>query len=376
MSKYILAGHFILKGSGYASILEHIAVGLTERGHEVMILAVNYRGQPHDFPFHIVPMKNEWLAASLEYLPNEWKADRVIVARDVPDLNAIATWFINKEEKEKLWNLEALFPIESDPIITEWVHALGNYKARYVISKYGTDLCNSYDVPSIYLPIGCNIGSNPKNKSDVRDIIGLPKDKTIFLTISENHDRKCLPLGIEAFSKMKDKDSEYVILTNLVSPAGWNLNYECEKYHVSDRVRLIQKGIDITSLSMLYWSADALIVPSGAEGACMPIYEAAAHGLPVICGTWTGMKDFTDNKYDWIIPTDFEYSYTHPWGNVTRWFIDKDKLCSSMEKIALIRNSKQYIDMKNSALDFASSRKWNDMIDIIERGYQYEKKDQ
>lgn len=366
MTRYIFAGQFTVGGSGYTYIIKNIAYSLVDRGHEVMILALEYRGQPHNFPFHVVPMKHEWLMEALRVIPTEWKADRVIVARDIPKLCIIANWYIEKDQKEKLWGFEALYPVESEPILPEWIDRLGNFKTRYVISKYGTDLCNKTGIPSHRLMIGCSVGNRPKDKSVVRDILGWPRDKVIFLTVAENHDRKGLPIGIEAFSHIDNSSAEYRILTNPTQSIGWDLDDIKMRYGVADRVHIMKSGVSQPMLSMMYWAADALVVPSQAEGACMPIYEAAAHGLPVICGTWTGMSDFTNDSHNWIIPIGAEYVFDHPWGNTKRWFASKEELCNSMNSIVLLLGSKQYADMSSEAIEFAKSCTWNKSVDLIE----------
>lgn len=202
MKRYVILCTFNIYGSGYSAIVENTSYVLHDLGNEVMILGIGYNKQPHNYPFHVVPIEMNWKVEALRVIPKEWKADRTIVAMDIPMLKDIADTFTKHDMQSELWGLEALFPVESDPIKKTWRLALSQYKQRYAISQYGTAVCNAWELPTKYFPIGCMVGNRPKDKAEIRRKLNWDENKTIFLTIASNQERKALPLGLQAFKSL------------------------------------------------------------------------------------------------------------------------------------------------------------------------------
>lgn len=359
--KYILLGNFTVKGSGYSYILERLATELVNQGNEVMILGINYGKQSHNFPFHIVPLQLSWIMEALRVIPDEWEANRVIIACDVNLLHDIVQQFSTRNMKQKLWGFESLFPVESSPIKSTWMKALANYKNRYIISQFGTDLCNASGLPSKHFPIGCDVINIPADKYEARKLLKWESDKTIFLTIAENHERKALPLALQGYVRAKE-NSHYYIVTNTQNPNGYDINDLLKEYDLLGDVTIIQKGIARETISMMYHASDALIVPSQAEGACLPIYEAASHGVPVICGTWSAMQDVKEEP--WTLNIDYDYTYRYPWGNVNRWMASIDDIAAMIMKIKNMTSDERSL-LTSSALKFAASRTWEAAAKVI-----------
>ncbi|MCC6904297.1 MAG: glycosyltransferase, partial [Anaerolineae bacterium] len=51
------------------------------------------------------------------------------------------------------------------------------------------------------------------------------------------------------------------------------------------------RGLSEARMAQLYWAADALLIPSGGEGFCVPIIEAQSCGIPVLATQYTAMRD-------------------------------------------------------------------------------------
>lgn len=361
--KFMFLGHYILGGSGYTEILKQLGYGLTDRGHQVKIIAINYDKRWHNYPFDLVPIQSKWSVEVLRVLPKEWGADRVIIAEDIPKLHAIYSKFEQEGEKSTVWNFEALFPVESVPIKSTWRKSVAQFKKRYVISKFGADALNSYGIPTLHLPVASSAGTAPKSKEEVRGHLNLPKDAKIYITVADNQERKALPLAMEAFSLLPNDNSYYILVTEPNNVIGWDLNELREEYNIISNSRIVQRGISQPELSMYYWASDALVVPSQAEGACMPIYEAAAHGIPVICGDWTAMLDIIDQP--WVICAEAEYVDKNPWGNVTRWHMSVADLAARMHDVYCMK-PKMYKELSVAAIEFSKTRTWESAINMVE----------
>jgi len=360
--KYLFCGHFYTTGSGYTTILTHLGLELCKRGHEVLIMGIDWDTQTHYYPFHVAPIGRKWLADTLKFIPDEWGADRTLIAIDIPALNLLHNHFIEQDDKQILWKTEAIFPVENDPLQTSWRDALYPYKNRYVISEYAARICGASDLPVTHLPMGCTVGTPPKTKSAPRELLNWPQDKTIFLAVADNNERKSLPLAMKAFKRLPQKEAVFYLVTRLHQENGWDFTELATRMGIEDRFIPISYGVPQHALSLMYWAADALIVPSQAEGACLPIYEAAAHGLPVICGTWTAMQDVQNEP--WVLTTGYDYDYIFPRFNADRWMASVDDIEQRMLDIHLKRVDVD--DMREKAFDFAQNRSWSHAVDILE----------
>lgn len=359
--KFLFVSPFRMPGTGYTNITKQLALGLSDRGHDVMVLGIGYDKSEHNFPFRLVPTEQAWTFEQLRAMPELWKPDRMIVSNDVPYLNDLVKKFVREKEERMVWQFEAIFPVESDPLLPEWRIGLGKFKHRFVISRYGKEVCESHGLPAAHLPIGCAVGKQPSNKSGPRQLLEWPEDAIIFLSVTDNHERKALPLALQAFSYLPE-DAHYYMLTNPDARLGWSLLDLAQEYGVQDRFHVVRPGVSQGILSTMYWAADALVVPSQAEGACLPVYEAAAHGLPVICGNWTALRDVQGEA--WVIPVRSEYEYRYPWGNVRRWFASVTDLSDAM--MTVYRQRLDSISMTDEALTFARQRSWSQAVDVVE----------
>lgn len=367
--KYVFWSLFTIGKGGYTRILEQISYDLVERGHEVMIISHAYDKSQHDYPFKLVPIDNfGWGFEAVTQLPEAWGADRVIIALDVPDLVKVSNKFIQEGMSQHLWLLEALFPVESDPLRPLWRDALGKFRKRYVMSQFGTNICENSGLPSDYLPIGCTVTSPPPDKEQARQVLNWPQDRTVFLSVTANQERKNLPVAMQAFSRLP-KDTHYYMVTDEEAKIGWALMELAEEYDILDRFTIIESGVSRGLLSTMYWAADAYVVTSQAEGGCLPVYEAAQHGLPVISSAWTALEDVIEE--DWVMPIGYAHRYRFAWGNVWRWLADVDDVEYWMK--AVHEKTVDLEAMKEAALVFAGERSWKLATDVIETGLSNDK---
>ena len=72
---------------------------------------------------------------------------------------------------------------------------------------------------------------------------------------------------------------------------------ESEKQIVLDRIFYLGEPLSFTAMAQLYQAADAYLSPYLAEGFNLPVLEAAACGLPVICTQGGPTDDFAHPRY-------------------------------------------------------------------------------
>ena len=86
-------------------------------------------------------------------------------------------------------------------------------------------------------------------------------------------------------------------------------------------------------MAQLYQAADAYVSPYSAEGFNLPVLEAIACGVPVICTKGGPTDDFTNDQLVYKISSTFE-KITLPTGEI-RFFLEpnQDHLLSLMETV-------------------------------------------
>ena len=101
------------------------------------------------------------------------------------------------------------------------------------------------------------------NKEQARDILGLPREKKLILTVSSKSGRKNLSLIKEIVSSLSDD----FLLLRVGSDIGTGKTFV---------------NIDDETLNLIYRSSDVLLFPTKDEGFGFPIIEALATGLPIV----------------------------------------------------------------------------------------------
>lgn len=133
------------------------------------------------------------------------------------------------------------------------------------------------------------------------------EDEFIFLNIGSMSHNKRIDLVIKSFSKVLEKypnsklilkglDSIYTSRESLINSLK-NFLTDKEAALVIDRLTYIGIPLPFNEMAKLYQIADVYVSPYGAEGFNLPVLEAAACGLPVICTNGGSTDDFTSSDF-------------------------------------------------------------------------------
>ena len=184
---------------------------------------------------------------------------------------------------------------------------------------------------------------NPKNKSVVRDMLGLPQGKRLILfgamnsTSDENKGFKLLHAAIH-----------YLLEQNLVDNIELMVFGSDEPQDPPDfgaKIYYMGRFVDDLSLSMLYSAADVMIVPSRSETLPNTALEAISSGIPVVAFRIGGLPDQIEHKVNGYLAEPFDcedlaqgIAYVleddERWQKMSQSAREKAVSCFSEEKVA------------------------------------------
>ena len=145
-----------------------------------------------------------------------------------------------------------------------------------------------------------------------------------FAAIANRHpDARLILKGRDALFPSKDS----------IAKAGQNNLTESELDKIKSKLIYVGETLSFAQLAQLYQAADAYVSPYLAEGFNLPVLEAAACGLPVICTKGGPTDDFINSQFAFAIDSKLQTGSTTDGDKV--WFVvpNTDHLVDLMETI-------------------------------------------
>lgn len=358
--KLLFVGDFnITRGTGYATILSNVCTHLAER-HQVTVLGEKWDRSEHHFPFQVIPTDYRWIPVQVLRLCQAMKFDHIILAMDIPKIHQV----LNEVRAQQFnWNtlVSGLFPVESDPLIDVWSEALGWLYRRFVISEFGQRELKAVDLDSVFVPMTALPPKRKIEPLEARRQLNCPECDLVLLTVADNQERKDLPVIADtvAWLGRRDIQATWLLVTTPRSGYGWNLPDLLNRAGVTEQT-MVMGGLSTEELGCAYQAADAFILASQAEGACLPLYEAMVHGLVCVAPNHTAITEaLTDGRGLLVEPGAVTI---HPWGNVRRYHTSPQALGLGLLDVMASPS-------RNGAMaDFIESRPWSLAAERIEEG--------
>lgn len=144
------------------------------------------------------------------------------------------------------------------------------------------------------------------------------RDTFTFLMMATLTLRKNPGNVIAAFSNLFRDDPAVRLVLKTQSGTLGHLQFEG-----MGNIEIIDEMADAKRLKQLLYEADCFVFPSRGEGFGMPPIEAMATGLPTIIADNTGMKDYADTRYNYVVKFSHKspaQRYPKSWGNVGNWY--------------------------------------------------------
>ena len=151
--------------------------------------------------------------------------------------------------------------------------------------------------PNIYRPLPS------QERTALRQAMGLDRSFVFFNNGLLCRDSQGIGILLKAFAAIVERYPEARLLLkgrdalfpsrDSVAKAGNQLLSEAELARIEPRIIYIGKSLSFGEMARLYQVADAYVSPYLAEGFNLPVLEAIASGLPVICTQGGATDDFT-----------------------------------------------------------------------------------
>lgn len=368
--KILYCSDLDVTGSGYKNISIPLCKGLVERGHEVKVVGISYKGEEHNFPFTIYPIRNfnEANAATIN-LEKLWKPDIIVASLDIPwheiYLREIRTNGVTLP-------YVGIFPIESDPLCLDWAMLLMQMQGQFCISKFGTEECIKMGVPAKHLQVGIDLESwrlpKPEEVELIRKALGF-EGAYVILTVADNQERKNLGRAFQIVSqfrkKYKDKPLIYALVTRENSQIGFKLRTLAARKDIAiqDILRIFERGISFLDLWSLYAVADVFLLPSRAEGLGMPLIESMALNVPCVATDACGMHELLGDGRGFLIKPKF--MYPDVFGNGNRYMVDYKDGAEVLLKVATEQVDVEAAVVK--AREYVAGRSWDIAVDTLDK---------
>ncbi len=294
--------------SGFARVT-HGVLDVLARTWDVHVLGINYRGDPHDYPYPIYPA-----ASGGDSLGVGRTAE--LVERLGPDCVCL----LNDP-----WNVPAYRQRAGDtPVVAflavdgkncrgaEWLSGLA---LAVFWTQFGLHEARQggYAGPAAVVPLGVDVDVyQPGDREAARARLGLdrvfthrglPRDTFIVGTVNRNQTRKRFDLLVQYFAEwVKSRGITDAALYVHSAPTGdeaYTLSQLAQYYGIANRLiepRLTNRnGATEAAMAATYPVFDVLLSTSQNEGWSLPTMEAMACGIPCVVPKWAALSEWPED---------------------------------------------------------------------------------
>jgi D-inositol-3-phosphate glycosyltransferase len=386
MAKILWYGD-ILSNTGFArvshSILEHLS-----KDHEIVVVGINYSGDPHSLPYKIYPAAG--LNASDRFgigrLPNVVQNERpdfIICLNDIWVVNQV--WErIHLLKDQCKFKFIAYFPIDSEWYIDSHLAYIKDWDFAITFTIEQAQRLIRMGVKAKMLgvvPHGLDTGKFFEiDQKEARKQLRIPEDKFIVLNANRNQPRKNIDLTIKAFAEFAvDKPDTLLYLHMSEKDLGWDVRAifaaEMRRRHLdpSNRIIMTTNNIDYTNappdslLNLVYNSADVGINTANGEGWGLVPFEHAACKKPQVLPDHTSFSDVWKGKA--LLADVAAWIYDKDLG-VERGIVDINDVATKLTKLYEDKEFYKHIAEECHSVTLNPSYRWDKIAEGFEKAMQ------
>lgn len=303
--------------TGFARCTHAVCDELHRAGWEVNILALNYYGDQHGYPYALWPCvqpldngRDAWGVSRLPALIQRLAPDLVVILSDPWQ---IAPYLDSMEGFQKELERQNIRTVP--PPVVAWLavdaknqkgEPLNRLTEVVTWTRFAAEelKAGGYDGDPQIVPLGVDTARfYPRSRSDARKVVlppSVPEGAFVVGAVGRNQPRKRLDLTIEYFAewvRLHHVEDAYLLLH--VAPTG---EAGCDipalvRYHgISGRVVLSEPhvglGMPDVAMPMVYSAMDVYVTMTTGEGWCLPALEAMACGVPCAVPNWSALGEW------------------------------------------------------------------------------------
>jgi len=303
--------------SGFARAT-HYTVDRIRLVGNVEVLGINYRGDPHDYPYKIYPA---WPGGDLhgvgrlEQIVPIVDPDVIVIQNDPWNIPFYTETLRVGSPKIKLVGMLAVdgancrggkknaLTVEGLPDYKK--QGLNQLDLAMFWTQFGAEQARrgGYQGRTAVVPLGVDLNIYaPMDREEARTKIGLPLPPGAFLVgnVNRNQPRKRMDLTLQYFAEwlhqFPNKDAFLFLHVAPTGESAYDLNQLSEYFGLRGRVILSNPqayhGLKEAQLSMLYSCFDVGISTTQGEGWGLPAMEMMACGVPQILPDWSAYGEW------------------------------------------------------------------------------------
>lgn len=339
--------------TGFGRVAHAIGDRLVDKGHEVHVLATNYKGDPFGsgkmnlWPAALRDSGDTYGMRRIVELLHILQPDVVFMLNDPQVLYKII--FENRFDPLKLlgkFPIITYIPVDGygmpgkyEPVfVGTHVLAMSKHGQTQIPSAklvyHGVDTHEFWPVSS-QTPITTTDGSVLKTKADCKEIVGFPKDFFLIGRVDRNTGRKDYGALWKALQPVMRRHSDVLAYFHCKNVESSGVNLEALLSREPDTLKQFRLpanfdpmyGFPVQDLNALINSFDLFVSTSRGEGFGMTIAEALACGVPVIAQNVSAIPEVVGPGGELI---DGQRELTVPFGQ-DQWLADIGAFSEAIE---------------------------------------------
>jgi glycosyltransferase involved in cell wall biosynthesis len=307
MAKIIYMSDSPTISTGYGRVSKELTVALHNAGHEVEVIGWGYQGEPHDFPFKIIPCNSHQDNFGEDILSQYIRENKPDILFTLGD--PWMTEYVPHLEERRTVCWISYFPIDGYPVPPNWHSWMKNIDVPVVFSKFSFGLVKEIlGRNPVYIPHGVDtdVFKPLDNVSELRQQILGRDDWFIVGCVARNQPRKNIPALVKGFAEFaKNKNDVGLYLHMQLRDVGWNIDELVTTYNLHDKAYHTSgfnamNGVPDTELNKIYNVFDVMALPTMAEGFGLPILESQSAGTPVLVTDFSACTELVVDRQELI----------------------------------------------------------------------------
>lgn len=325
--KLLLVGDFCA-ATGFANVNEPLAEELAALGWDVVVLAIQYHGDPHPLArrYRVYPAitgGDHLGLARLAAVVRVERPDAILIVNDPPVVDQYL-----EELGDTAPPVVAYMPVDAPRMNPRLLTHLDRLAHAVAYTQFGADELRraGYAGPLSIAPHGVDLALfQPGEKAEARRRAGLDPRAFAVLVVDRNAPRKRLDLAFAAFAQFaREVPEAHLIYHGALNDVGWDLedlarqhSIPLGRWAVTNEHMTAMRGIPRHQLPTVYQLADVKLSTAMGEGWGLTTMEAMACGIPCVAVDCAAIGEWARGAALLVEP-DPELAHTYAGGVNTR----------------------------------------------------------